>query len=339
MDVQFPERVVLKEWLLKGQLSKIKELRRNLVGELLAQGEDGYHVSLSLSTFNEELIKAVFAYFAEQNPWLGQTTFLEFGSGARSEQVLNSDQDNGLLLPDDFAQDPLELEEITNQIVITLDGCGLALCTGKVMISEPEWRGTAQEWQKRIVYWLENPQERGGWQSGLILDFKPLAGPSQNAIGLREKVIKVIKKRPIIFRLLVEEMLQYKVPLSFWGGFILEKKGEIKALNLKKSILAHIINAARLLCLKYDFLPSNTICRLKWLTEQKHIDSKLGKDLIDLWQWAQLKRLQQGFEQKKDVNYLNPYLLPKDEQKILKKRLRSLESFLDLVCASVSYGL
>lgn len=330
-----------QDLIKQGKLKEIREIRLAVVKKMLDEGEDAAKISCRISQFNEQLIQCVCSYFANSNSWLSTCTFLEFGSGARGEQVLSSDQDNGLLLADHLRIDVHELDEVTQRIVMTLDGAGIYLCPGKVMLSEAKWRGTWQEWREKIIFWLENPKERGSWQSGLILDFKPLWGKKNKAQELRLEVLDTVKKHPVIFRMLVEEILQYRVPLSFWGGFILEKKNNFSGINVKKSVLAHIVNAARLLSLKYSFLETNTLKRIEWLINQGHITEDMGNHLIALWKWLQLVRLKNSYFETDQglVNYLNPYLLPKEEKKLLKKRFSVLQKFLDLVLTSTSYGL
>ncbi|HCO11734.1 MAG TPA: hypothetical protein DIT19_00720 [Desulfonauticus sp.] len=120
---------------------------------------------------------------------------------------------------------------------------------------------------------------------------------------------------------------------------MLEKKGEERGINLKKSILAHLINATRLLSLKYGFVKAHTLERLSFLIQKGHVEEKMGKELQNLWEWAQAKRLRQALEQKGEINFLNPHLLPKEEKKLLKKRLNYLQKFVDLVSMSANYGL
>ncbi|KUJ96415.1 MAG: Uncharacterized protein XD41_0559 [Desulfonauticus sp. 38_4375] len=332
------ERKDLALLLESGRLKKIRAWRQSMVIKLLEEGKSAREVSLAISRFNEALAIEVCNYFARRFPWLKKCVFLEFGSGGRGEQVLGSDQDNGLVLPKEKL-DEAQLEEVCQRIVLTLDGAGLPLCPGKVMISEEKWRGTLEEWKRKILFWLENPKERGPWQSGLILDFKPLYGEKEKIFQLRTEVLETIRKHPVIWRLLVEEILQFRVPLSFLGNFILEKKGEERGINLKKSILAHLINATRLLSLKYGFVKAHTLERLSFLIQKGHVEEKMGKELQNLWEWAQAKRLRQALEQKGEINFLNPHLLPKEEKKLLKKRLNYLQKFVDLVSMSANYGL
>lgn len=334
----FFKREDLFDLLISGRLKKIKAWRRAMVHKCLDLGKSSFEISLAISSFNEVLTEEVCKYFAEKFSWLRDCTFLEFGSGGRGEQVIGSDQDNGLILPEKNI-DREELEEACQRIVLTLDGAGIKLCPGKVMLSEPLWRGTFADWKQKILFWLENPKERGSWQSGLILDFKPLFGEKKKAFLLRKEVIETIRAHPVIWRFLVEEILQFRVPLSFWGNFLLEKKGEKRGINLKKSVLAHITNTARLLCLKHGFLKTHTLERIDFLIEKEHIEKKMGEELKKLWEWVQLKRIQASLKDEEEINFLNPHLLPKEEKKVLKKQLNTLQKFIDLVVTSANYGL
>ena len=331
-----------KALIKEGKLTEIRSLRLRLVENWLGQKISAYKLCKLISEFNGKLIQSVLTVFSRKYSWLKECSFLEFGSGGRGEQVLISDQDNGLLWlkkPDEH-----ELEEACQDIIMTPDGAGLKLCPGNVMINNPEWRGDKKQWLDRLINWLSNPQEKGSWQFGLILDFKPLFGPPNMALELREELWEYVRTKPLVLKFLIEELHQYRVPLSFWGGFILEKEGKHRGqLNLKKSILAHLTNGIRILALKYALKEVNTVDRIQKLQEAGHIENSMAQALKELWQWAQLKRIEITIsclkEKKQGHNYLNPYLLPKDEQKKLKKRLHYLEKFLDMIFMGTQFGI
>jgi CBS domain-containing protein len=331
-----------KSLIEEGKLAEIRNLRLRLVQSWMGQKISTYKLCKLISGFNEKVIQNTLTIFSLEFSWLRECTFLEFGSGGRGEQVLTSDQDNGLLWlkkPDEY-----ELEEACQNIIMTLDGAGLNLCPGNVMINNPDWRGDKKQWKERLINWLSNPLEKGPWQFGLILDFTPLFGCPDEALELREELWEYVRTKPLVLKFLIDELQQYRVPLSFWGNFILEKKEAHRGqLNLKKSILAHLTNGVRILALKYALKEVNTVDRIRKLQEAGHIEKSMAQALEELWQWTQLKRIEIGIsclkEQKQGHNYLNPYLLPKDEQKRLKRWLNNLDKFLKLVFMGTQFSV
>jgi len=320
----------------EGKLTGIRRTRLDLVEDWLDNGLTAEDTCKRLSAYNQSVILAVLEAHAELYPWLRECTFLEFGSGGREEQVIGSDQDNGLLMRIDPDED--ELDEATQSIVVALDGAGLILCDGGVMISNEEWRGDFDEWLARLTRWLSNPAEKGSWQSGLILDFQAVFGPRHDVQLLRDRLWEYVRTKPIAVSLLINELTDYRLPLTMFGAFISEKSGQWQGhLNIKNSILAHLTNSARILALKYDLSPSNTCDRVRLLAKAGHISAKHGERLLDAWEYLQRKRLQIGLDCDREGipphNYVNPTTLDKSEKARLKASIQAVEKLVRLVQA------
>ncbi len=315
-----------------GNTESVRRFRQEMVQDMMDRKKDVEDVVRAISFFNRNTENAVLDFFQQEYPWLEKCTFLEFGSGAREEQILTSDQDNGF-----FWQDPpeeYELEEVTQRIVLTLDSCGIRLCSGGVMVNNEKWRGDFHKWRKRLTKWLSTPKEEGEWQLGTIVDFAPVSGPLiSEAEALRSELRRLIRDQPVILKNLGLEISEFKAPVTFWGGFVLEKEGELKGLlDVKHSILAHMTNAARLLCLKHDIEEVHTRRRIHLLGENRHIPAKMSRDLSELWKWVQERRIRANLKDPSRIKVgLNPYKLDKEEQNVLRKRLHSLDKFIFLV--------
>ncbi|MBG0789072.1 MAG: hypothetical protein H0S80_01085 [Desulfovibrionaceae bacterium] len=322
----------------EGKLAGIRRTRLDLVQDWLDQGLTAEETCRRLSRFNRDVIVAVLQAHAEEYPWLARCTFLEFGSGGRDEQVVGSDQDNGLLM--EVSPDESELDDCTQSIVIALDGAGIALCDGGVMVSNEEWRGDFDAWLARLTNWLSNPAEKGPWQSGLILDFKAVFGNGEPVRQLRDRLWEYVRTKPIAVSLLIRELTDYRLPLSFFGAFITEREGAWQGfLNIKNSVLAHLTNSVRILALKYNLRESNTCDRIRALTEAGHVSPRQGGRLLEAWEHLQRKRLEIGLECDREGspphNYVNPALLDQEERKRLKSSIQAVERLVRLVQAGI----
>lgn len=325
-----------------GRIEEIRAMRASLVSSALEDEQSCYFLCRKLTRFNRSVIRAAIDLHVRDHPWLGECTFLEFGSGGREEQVIGSDQDNGLLYR--MEPDPEEMEDAGQSLVMTLDAAGLPLCPGGVMLNSPDWRGDLEQWLDRLAGWLTNPREKGPWQSGLILDFTPVHGsdPSrehmEDALELRRRLWHYVRTKPIVLRLLVQEMSQYRLPLTFFGAFITEKDGPWKGhLDIKHSILAHITNGSRVLALKYSIDTPSTYERIVTLTEDGHFGGSLGSALLDAWEWLQRQRHYLGLQcyerGEPPHNYLNPSDMPREERQRLKASIQAAEKLVRLVQA------
>ncbi|WP_462324658.1 putative nucleotidyltransferase substrate binding domain-containing protein [Desulfoplanes sp.] len=324
----------------RGDLEGIRSGRIALVRDGLANMGDAAGVSRDVSLFNKDLVGAIIATHTRDHAWLGGCTWLEFGSGGRQEQVLSSDQDNGLIYP--VHPDGHDLDEVTQDMVMTLDGAGMRLCPGGVMATSENWRGTGEEWSERLRGWLANPVEKGPWQYGLILDFRPLAGPKGAALCLREELWEYVRTRPLVLRLLAAELEGYRIPLTMWGNFVLIKKGPFQGgLDIKKSGLVRMATAARILALKYGLTMHHTLDRVHELARQGHIGERLAKRMARFWSWTQGKRLSIGLEElgagRTPHNVIYPYRLDRGEMLLLKDGLHAVEKLSRLVLEGAGF--
>ena len=320
----------------EGKLTGIRRTRLDLVQDWLDRGFSAEETCKRLSAYNRTVILAVLEAHAEDHPWLRECTFLEFGSGGRDEQVVGSDQDNGLLMH--VTPDPDALDDVTQSIVIALDGAGLSLCEGEVMVSNELWRGDFDTWLARLTNWLSNPVEKGSWQSGLILDFQAVFGSREAAVQLRDRLWEYVRTKPIAVSLLINELTDYRLPLTFYGAFITERDGPWQGfLNIKNSVLAHLTNSARILALKYDIAPHNTCDRIRALAGAGHVSEKHGDQLLAAWEYLQRKRLEIGLacdgEGIPPHNYVKPTALGKEERAELKAAIQTVEKLVRLVQA------
>lgn len=330
--MDFSETVDIQGCIARGELGLIRGYRRDKVRELVQSGSGAEEICRWVACFNREVEKAALLFFTHEYPWLEGCTFLEFGSGAREEQVLTSDQDNGLLWS--TRPDQAQLEEAGQRVVMTLDGCGLRLCPGEVMLSNAAWRGDFHEWRKRLTKWLLTPKIEGAWQLGTIVDFAPVSGPlKKDAQALRAELKGLVRDHPAILKNLAQEIAEFKAPITFWGGFVLEREGELKGMmDIKHAMLSHLTNAARLLCLKHGIDAVHTKDRISALGEGRHIPGKMARDLAELWSWVQFKRIESNLDYPDRLKIgVNPYRLKKEEQKNLRRLLHSLDKFISLV--------
>jgi CBS domain-containing protein len=320
----------------EGKLAGLRSTRRDLVQDWLDNGLTAEETCKRLTAYNRSVIQAVVEAHAEDHPWLRRCTFLEFGSGGRDEQVIGSDQDNGLLMA--VVPELDALDDVAQSIVVALDGAGLPLCDGGVMVSNEQWRGDFDTWLTRLTGWLSNPAEKGAWQSGLILDFRGVFGPDEDVDRLRRHLWEYVRTKPIALSMLIGELTDYKLPLTFFGAFITEKEGPWHGfLNIKNSVLAHLTNSARILALKYNLPPHNTCDRIRAMAAAGHVSSGHGERLLDAWEYLQRKRLDIGLacdaEGLRPHSYVNPAQLGVQERARLKAAIQAAEKLVRLVQA------
>lgn len=189
--------------------------------------------------------------------------WLAFGSAARYEMTLVSDQDNGLAYAD---TEDAEVDEYFRQLAEYVNGgvagCGIPVDPHGVAALRPNWRRPASRWRELFQSYLR------GWDDvGLIVDaaisfdFRHVAGDLQ----ITPQLHHIIRQAPRFARFLAgvsELATEIRSPL----GFRQRLTGPV---DLKVSGLRPIQNLARYYAFASGLTPPTTLERLSAVQQVK----------------------------------------------------------------------
>lgn len=307
------------------------------VVELVLEGADPERVGKYVSELHDRFMKrAVFLTISR----LGEEPLVPFcilvlGSEGRQEQSLKTDQDNALIYRDlpiiDF--DAKEyFKRFSEEYIKVLLNVGFPPCAGNVMLSNPEWRGSEREWEKRISAWIDTPIPENVLNSAIFFDFRNVFGDKTLADGLEEYVHKKIKGKSLFMSYFISEGLKFKPPLTFFRGFVVERSGEHKGeLDLKKGGIFPITHGVRCLSLFNGILERNTYDRIRVLMDRGILENNFGRDLLEAYRFLNMLRFREQADKvikgKEPDNYVNPEKLSKQERGLLKDAFRIVENF------------
>jgi CBS domain-containing protein len=311
------------------------------VVELVLDGADPERVGKYVSELNDRFMKrAVFLTISR----LGEEPLVPFcilvlGSEGRQEQSLKTDQDNALIYRDlpiiDF--DAKEyFKRFSEEYIKVLLKVGFPPCPGNVMVSNPEWRGSEKEWEKRVSSWIDTPFPENVLNSAIFFDFRSVFGDKTLADGLEEYVNKKIKGKSLFMGYFVSEGLKFRPPLTFFKGFVVERSGEHKGkLDLKKGGIFPITHGVRCLSLSNKVLERNTYDRIRVLIERGVLEKNFGRDLLEAYRFLNMLRFREQADKiikgKEPDNYINPEKISKQERGLLKDAFRVVENFQEVL--------
>src|SRR5262252_7158280 len=110
------------------------------------------------------------------------------GSEGRGEQLLKTDQDNGLVLRDGHTIDAAVIAASCARFAEALGTFGYPECPGLIMVSNPEWRHTASDFAQTVRRWLLQPDPASLMALAIFLDAHPVAGDAQLLATVRGEV-------------------------------------------------------------------------------------------------------------------------------------------------------
>jgi CBS domain-containing protein len=191
-------------------------------------------------------------------------TWLAFGSQARLEQGLVSDQDNGLLLADEPDAESAEYFRRLAEIVCGgLDAAGYVFCPGGVM-AQGEWRLSRCAWRERFDGWMREPEPKSVMRCSIFFDMRPVSGDVALAETLHREILDQAAESDIFRRFLAAEAMSHRPPLGLFRQFVQERGGaHSKGLNLKKRGVIPIVDLARVHALEGALSPIHTEERIR----------------------------------------------------------------------------
>ena len=310
------------------ELASLAKNIRELAHNMMAQGVSSEQITQLISTLNDLLTTRIIELELAKTPAINfYFCWIALGSEGRLEQTLNTDQDNGVIFALKEGQDANKQREIilpfAKRINLALAECGFPLCNGEVMASNPKWCLTLTEWKATFTNWIEHGDPMALLYSTIFFDFRALYGAEHLAEDLRSWLADVARKNARFLHQLAINALRNTPPLGLVRDFV---TGEDHALDLKMNGITPFVDAARILSLSNGITQTNTVNRLRELTQQQVLQKQDGEALIEAFLFIQLLRLRLHHEQSSNntilTNKVDPDTLNNLDRRILKETFR-----------------
>jgi len=316
------------------ELAYIYSITQDSIIEGVLSGMDPEYVGKYISELNDRFMKRVAELTENLLGTPPSTTYsiMVIGSEGRREQSLKTDQDNALI----YENKNNGFEKFSQIYIDLLLKIGFPPCPGNVMLNNPYWRRSKEDWIKEINRWMENPKPENVLNISIFFDFRRVAGSENLVEELREHIKKKLKTSKIFLPFLASEAVKFKPPLSFFKTFVVEKTGEHKGkIDIKKYGIFPIVQGVRVMALDNEITETNTFERIRSLKSKGVFTKEFAKDLEDCYRFLMSLRLKsqatQIREGKTPDNYIDPHILSKTEKGILKDSFKKIEEFQKLL--------
>jgi len=250
--------------------------------------------------------------------------WLAFGSQARQEQVLGSDQDNGLLLPDGISAEQADyFRDFAEFVNGGLDKCGMPYCPGDIMAKNEKWRMDLKDWKTCFATWIEEPSPKALMHSSIFFDMRHIAGNVELSKALHSYVLERAQSNTIFLALMCENSLLHSPPLGFFKTFVLESDGDHNhTLELKKRGTIPVVDIARNYALSVGVQALNTIERLKAIEQTGAMSKEMAYSLIDAHEFIAGIRLEAQAREYRAQQTVDNYLDPKELSPLVRHQLK-----------------
>ncbi len=256
------------------------------------------------------------------------------GSEGRGDQILKTDQDNGLILRDGF--DAPELRRVCDAFTLALMEFGYPRCPGGIMVSNPVWAKPLAAFRDDLWRWMRSPDEQALMNVAILVDAAPVAGDPALLGELKDRLFELSRGEAAFCAHFARAIDSFETPsLGGIRGLLIGRMLGREPLDLKKSAIFPIVHGVRALALERQIAETNTTERIRRLEDLGLFDHSFAVDLIEAYGFLLGLRLQARLdklrlEQEPD-NTIRPHDLNKFERDLLKDSFAIVGRFKELV--------
>jgi CBS domain-containing protein len=232
-----------------------------------------------LTTLNDAVTRRLIGLGLQQlGPPPAPFAWLAFGSQARAEQSIKTDQDNGIVYADDAPPGADAWYAALARIVCDgLDACGYPYCPGKIMAITDEWRQPLSGWLQHFRTWAAVPDPEAVLRISIFFDLRAVYGDQP----LADRVSQALGEcgagsgKGVFIAALARQAAGYDVPLGFFRRFVLASKGEHReTLEIKASGLMPLTDLVRVRALEAGVTVPGTQARIAAMVEAERLSRR-----------------------------------------------------------------
>lgn len=273
--------------------------RERVFRELVASGTPPEKVERVLTEILDAIVvRLIEIVAAESGPAPAEWSWLAFGSQARGESGIHSDQDHGILLESDGG-DPW-FSEVAEAVSQGLRRAGVPFCPGRAMATEARWRQDLGGWRARFSDWVRRPVPEALLEAGIFFDFRPVwsSFESEATAVLRREVLDSTRGNEIFAAHLASAALRRPPPLGIFRRLVLERDGSgAEVLDLKHRGVIPIVELVRTQALEAGVAAVGTRERIGALVESGGLSPDGGADLLEAFDFISSVRFRHQAEQ------------------------------------------
>ena len=204
---------------------------------------------------------------------------LVMGSEGRGEQIIRTDQDNGLILRDGFAFP--ELEAVTDAFTAALIDFGYPPCPGGIMVSRPLWRQPLEGFRQALRDWTQGSDPEGPMNLAIFLDAAVVSGDAQLLADARAYLARLLAGSDAFHARFASAIERFGGDGGWWRRLPGLRGREAAEIDLKKLGIFPLVHGVRTLALQYRVDAVGTAERITALAAAGRIDAGTGRDLVD----------------------------------------------------------
>jgi len=262
-------------------LGKTVASLETMIGVLQGAGVRGRLIADLVTALNRRIFRRLYEMLAPAE-LQAKSCLMVMGSEGRGEQILRTDQDNGIILSDECGSLPLrQVPKIANEFTEHLIQMGYPPCPGHIMVNNEEWRMSAREWTRRIRHWIHKPDETALLNLAIFYDAAAVAGDEGLLETVRATLFERLTDNKAFFSHFARPALSFEDQPQGPGLLSLFRSGKRQMVDIKKAAIFPIVHGVRTLALELRLTVTSTVRRLAALADANVLDEPFARDLAE----------------------------------------------------------
>jgi CBS domain-containing protein len=227
---------------------------------------------------------------------LANSCLFVMGSEGRGEQLLKTDQDNGLVVRDGFAALADVAADACRRFSAALARFGYPECPGGIMVSNPAWRRSVSDFKRTVRRWFLQPEPEGLMSLAIFLDAHAVAGDASLLAAVRGEIDALVGGDDSLFSRFAAAIDSFpEAAGGWWNRLLLFGEKEQRSLDVKKAGIFPIVHGVRSLALREHVTGApGTLARLDALVAAGRLPAALATDRGDSLHFLMSLRLKAG---------------------------------------------
>ena len=239
--------------------------RINLIAKLVQQ-------------LNSRLFERAWSLIAPADLFANSCLFV-MGSEGRGEQLLKTDQDNGLILRDGYTA-PDNLAAICQRFSSALEDFGYPPCPGQIMVSNPQWCKSASQFGQMTRQWLLMPDGDSLMNLAIFMDAHTVCGDDRLLDVVRRGLMTLATDNDAVLSRFAAAIDSFGSSTGWWNRLLGLSDAESQ-LNLKKEGIFPLVHGLRSLTMAHRIVEISSAGRITALVKEGKLDASLGVDLTE----------------------------------------------------------
>jgi CBS domain-containing protein len=276
-----------------GDLQWAAEQITNLISLLHRNGTKVAMIARLVQELNAKLFEKTWSLIA--SPELQQNSCLfVMGSEGRGEQILKTDQDNGLIIANDYVISA-DVISACDQFSSALIEFGYPECPGKIMVNNPEWRMSENDFTKTTQNWLLEPTPDSLMNLAIFLDSHPISGNISLLQNVKQSLFQLATDNQFLMARFAAAIESFSSEVGWWNRLLtLGADTSGNRINLKKAGIFAITHGIRSLALENHIWANSTADRVRELIQIHKIPADLGNEAVESLHLLMELRLKSG---------------------------------------------